>query len=138
MNEIDLIDMPLALAKDDILFLHHVLEICYFCAPFSSNAPEIFDQVNQLYEKRHIPYCHNFKISFLFKLLIQLGMHPDEPRFQDPFYYLLARESIDTIMQKSIHLDIKQALHEWVRSCMLVHPLIHAFKTVHFLDTRLS
>ncbi len=134
LHEIDVLDVPLSLAKEDILFLHHVLEICYFCAPFGSNVPEIFNLVIQLYPEQLISYSRGFKISFLFKLLILLGMHPDEPHFQDPFYYHLARESIDTIIDKSIHLDTKQALHEWVRRCIAIHPLIHVFKTVHFLD----
>ena len=136
LHEISLMDMPLCLAKDDIFFLHHVLEICYFCAPFGSNVPEIFSLVSQLYQEQLMPYCKEFKIAFLFKLLILLGMHPDEPHFQDPFYYHLARESIDTIMNKSIHLDTRQALHEWVRACISIHPQIHVFKTVHFLDIR--
>lgn len=136
LHEISLMDMPLWLAKDDILFLHHVLEICYFCAPFGSNVPEIFNLVIQLYQEHSDCYSHEFKISFLFKLLILLGMHPDEPHFQDPYYYHLARESIDTIMSKSIHLDTKLALHKWVRSCIAIHPLIHAFKTMHFLDIK--
>lgn len=134
LHEINLMDMPLWLAKDDILFLHHVLEICYFCAPFGSNVPEIFNAVMQLYQEHSTAYTREFKIAFLFKLLILLGMHPDEPHFQDPFYYHLARESIDTIMNKSIHLDTRQALHEWVRRCIAIHPQIHVFKTVHFLD----
>lgn len=134
LHEISLLDMPLHLAKDDILFLHHVLEICYFCVPFGSNVPEIFNAVMQLYQEHCLGY--GFKIAFLFKLLILLGMHPDEPHFQDPFYYHLGRESIDTIMDKSIHLDTKQTLHEWVRSCIAIHPLIHAFKTMHFLDNK--
>lgn len=135
LHDISLMDMPLSIAKDDILFLHHVLEICYFSAPFGNNVPEIFNLINQLYIESKAPYSRNFKIAFLFKLFILLGMHPDEPHFQDPYYYLLASESIDTIMNKSIHLNTEQALHEWVRSCISVHPLIHAFKTVHFLDT---
>ncbi len=134
LYEIRLMDMPLALAKYDILFLHHVFEICYFCVPLSSNVPEIFDAVMILYQEHSAAYTHEFKIAFLFKLLILLGMHPDESHFQDPFYYHLARESIDTIIDKSIDLDTKQTLHEWVRSCISIHPLIHAFKTMHFLD----
>lgn len=133
---IELLDMPLALAKDDILFFHHVLEIVYFTAPFSSSVPEIYELVHQLYGPYHGPHSNQFKIVFLFKLLVALGMHPEELRFHDPNYYLLARESIDTIINKSIHLDIKQTLHEWVRACVLVHPLVHVFKTMHFLDTK--
>lgn len=136
LYEISLTDMPLSLAKDDILFLHHVLEICYFCVPFGNAAPEIFNAVTQLYQGHSESYIYDYKIAFLFKLLILLGMHPDEPHFQDPFYYHLARESIDSIMDKSIHLDTKQALHEWVRSCIAIHPLVHAFKTMHFLDSK--
>jgi hypothetical protein len=135
LHTISLMDVPLWLAKDDILFLHHVLEICYMCVPFGSTAPEIFNLIYQLYEEFKIPHGKEFKIAFLFKLLILLGMHPDESHFQDPSYYLLARESIDTIINKSIDLDTKEALHEWVRSCIAIHPLIHVFKTVHFLDS---
>lgn len=132
LHEVSLLDMPLSLAKDDILFLHHVLEICYFCAPFGSNVPEIFNIIILLYQESD--YLHEFKIAFLFKLLVLLGMHPDEPQFQDPLYYHLARESIDTIIDMSIHLDTKKALYKWVRSCVSIHPLGHAFKTMHFLE----
>ncbi len=134
LHTVERLDMPLELARDDILFLHHAIELIYFCAPFSSAAPEIFALLYQLYQPSPVKLAADFKIAYLFKLLITLGMHPEESQFHDPFYYLLAREPIDTIIKKSIHLDIKQALHEWVRACVLVHPLIHAFKTVHFLD----
>lgn len=135
LQGIELLDVPMGLAKDDILFLHHILEICYYCAPFGNSAPEIFQLVLYLYHHDISPYTADFKLAFLFKLLVLLGMHPDETRFQNPEYYLLARESIDTIMNKAIQLDTKHALHEWVRSCIGTHPLIHAFKTIHFLDS---
>lgn len=135
LHGIDLLDMPLELARDDILFLHHVLEICYFCAPFASNVPEIFNLVYSLYARPTKDYSLSFKVVFLFKLLIWLGMHPEEPRFQDAWYYLLAHESIDSIINKSIDLELEKTLHEWVRACIMVHPLVHIFKTVHFLDT---
>ena len=118
LHTIELLDMPLALAKDDILFFHHVLEIVYFTTPFSSSVPEIYGLVQQLISAYTGPHTEEFKTVFLFKLLVALGMHPEESRFHDANYYLLARESIDTIMNKSIHLNIKQALHEWVRACV--------------------
>lgn len=136
LYDIELIDMPLALAKEDILFLHHVIELIYFCAPFSQSMPEIYAILYQLYCPAETLLSNDFKIVYLFKLLVTLGMHPEKPEFQDAKYYILARESIDTILNKSIHLEIKQALHEWVRACVLVHPLIHVFKTVHFLDLK--
>lgn len=134
LREINILDIPLALAKSDILFLHHVIEICYFCIPFDKSSVEIFNMIHQLYQPEIQSYNHAFKIAFLFKLLISLGMHPEESRFHDSAYYILARESIDTILDKSIDLDTDCTLHEWVRSCILIHPLIHIFKTVHFLD----
>ncbi len=134
LSDIHLLDMPLYLAKDDILFLHHVLEVCYFCIPFDNQVTEIFVLLSQLYTNSVPAYDTAFKIAFLFKILILLGMHPHEPRFQVPHYYMLARESIDTIINKSIHLDTNETLYEWVRSCMSIHPLIHVFKTMHFLD----
>lgn len=136
LHTVELVDMPLSLAKDDILFLHHVIEVIQYSAPFSHSMPEVFGLVQHLYEPQPSPYSNDFKMAYLFKLLVVLGMHPEDPRFHEADYYLLARESIDTIMSKSIHLEIKQALHDWVRACVVVHPLVHVFKTMHFLDTK--
>lgn len=136
LSEIHVIDVPLALARDDILFLHHILEICYFCAPFDANVPEIFNLLQQIYPQLANPLGAPFKIAFLFKLLVSLGMHPQESQFQDSYYFMLARESIDTIVQKSLHLNTKQALHAWVYACISLHPLIHIFKTMHFFTDR--
>lgn len=136
LHTIELIDVPLMLAREDILFLHHVLELVYFSTPFASTVPEVFGLIYQLYGNPMPAQSIDYKMVYLFKLLVALGMHPEESRFQDANYYLLARESIDTIINNSIHLEIKQALHEWVRACVLVHPLVHVFKTMHFLDIK--
>jgi hypothetical protein len=135
LQEYDLIDVPMGIAQDDILFLHHILEVCYFSVPFGSSNVEIFELLLLLFKYNITDQSSLFKIAFLFKLLILLGMHPDEPHFQKPYYYFLARESIDTIMNKSIHLNIKPVLHEWIRCCLRIHPLAHSFRTIHFLDT---
>lgn len=136
LQECDVVNVPFEIAQKDILFLHHVLEICYFSLPFGSRNEEIFQLLLALFYEPPLA-CDTmlFKIVFVFKLLVMLGMHPDEPTFQKPYYFILARESIDTIMEKSIHLNIKNVLHEWIQCCLHAHPLIHSFKTIHFLDS---
>ena len=62
LHAIELLDMPLMLARNDILFLHHALELCYFCVPFGKQAPEIFFLMRYLYQQ--LPYTHAFKIAF--------------------------------------------------------------------------
>lgn len=132
LEQMEVHDVPLQLAKADILFLHHVLEICYFGVPFGSCVPEVFVMVNWLYSLDE-PLEYPFKIAFVFKLLTTLGMYPYEARFQESYFYNLAIESIDSIATKSIDLKVQQGLHNWIYASISQHPLIQHFKTIDFL-----
>ena len=54
IQNITIIDMPLSLAQYNLIFLHHVLEICYYFIPVGSNVPEIFDLLSYILIVPHI------------------------------------------------------------------------------------
>lgn len=132
LESVQVLDVPLRLGKTDILFLHHVLEICYFGVPFGSCVSEIFDMVDFLYALSE-PIEYHYKIAFIFKLLTTIGIYPYESRFQQPLFYNLAIESIDSIAVKSLDLKVQQELHSWIYAGISEHPLVKNFKTINFL-----
>lgn len=132
LESVRLHDVPLRLGKADILFLHHVLEICYFGVPFGSCVPEIFEMIDFLYTKSE-PIEYHYKIAFIFKLLTSIGIYPHEARFQQAQFYNLATESIDSIAARSIDLSVQQELHSWIYASISEHHLVKHFKTIDFL-----
>lgn len=138
MHTIDLIDMPLQIAIDDILFLHHVLEMCYFFVPLGEYVDGLFDLIILLYTSDNLLQNATLKKIFLFQLFARLGLYPEEQKFQHPYFHYLATTSIDIIAQCPINLMIEAELEVWLLQCIEVHPLASSFKTVNFLhDNRI-
>ena len=49
LTNIQIIHVPLLLAKIDLLFLHHIFELCYHFAPIGSSVLGVFDLLMFLY-----------------------------------------------------------------------------------------
>jgi hypothetical protein len=134
MHGIEIIDSPLVLAKEDILFVHHVLELCYFFLPLGDSVPEVFALLMALYTSQALLHTVVAKKVFLFQFFACLGLYPEGSRFQTPYFHQLALLSIDNIALHPIDLVIEHELDEWLRSCIALHPCTQNFKTVHFLQ----
>ena len=134
MHGIEIIDSPLMLGREDILFVHHVLELCYFFVPLSSPMPRLFELLLELYSSKTILHTIIAKKVFLFQFFAGLGLYPEGARFQTPYFHQLAIASIDNIALYPIDLVIEQELDDWLLNCIALHPCTHNFKTVHFLQ----
>lgn len=123
-------DAPLALAQSDILFLHHVLELCYHFMPVGSCVADMFELVQFIYK----PVQHNMFIKkiFLFKLLYTLGMSAPEEH-EHGFFEYLATVSIDTLDAEQLDLTYEKKLDRWLLYCVAEYTDIQALKTIHFL-----
>lgn len=64
LHHVELLAMPYGMAKTDILFLHHVLEICYFSIPVGSYEPEIFTMLLLIIKQNFLHACRVKKSSF--------------------------------------------------------------------------
>lgn len=138
IQDIEIIDMPMALAHNDIFFLHHVLELCYYFVPSGSRAPQLFNLLIALYTCEQILRNIQMKKVFLFQLFTIVGMYPDDVQFRTPYFHQLASASIDTLVGQPLDLVIEQQLDAWLLQCIAMHPCAQNFKTVSFLyDNRI-
>lgn len=138
MQNVEIIDVPMAMAYNDILFLHHILEVCYYFVPSGSRAPRLFALLVALYSNQQKLWNAQMKKLFLFQLFTVIGMYPEDAQFRTPYFHHLASASIDTLADQSLDLVIEQQLDAWLLRCIAQHPCAHNFKTVSFLyDNRI-
>jgi len=133
IENIEILYVPFNTAIDDIFFFHHILEICYYFIPQGAQNAEAFSLIHYLYYFGYrIKYIIDKKL-FLFKLFIFLGLYPEGEKFQTPIFHKLAIESIDTLLDKKLHLGIEKDLDMWLHLCVQVHPMFRHLKTINFL-----
>jgi len=132
--DIEVIRMPFAVARTDILFLHHVLEVCYYFIPEGVMASDLFALIEYMYKNNDILLSSVSKKLYVSKLFILFGIYPEKPYITLDYWKMLLEEPIESILAKSIDFATKQELNVWLRSCMQIHPLVHTFKTFEFLN----
>jgi len=128
IDSVELLEMPCALAKYDILFLHHLLELCYYCLPIESCARDLVLFFCALYQ-RDPYYSRVMQKGIIFKLLIMLGVYPEEMVLHVKRFHAIAREAIDTVNQAVLNLESEQELDQWLKFCIMNHSHIRYFKT---------
>ena len=133
LQDIALLDMPLFVARTDILFLHHVLELCFASIPVGSFEPDIFTLLCQLYDGNTPVTDRIYKKLFLFKILTVLSIHPTHNSMPHRDFQYLMQTPIDRIGKEHIELECEKRLDEWLCMCVAEHPAATSFKTMHFL-----
>lgn len=122
LEGIELIDVPFALARIDIRFLHQVLLICYYFLPLGAPAPQVFDLVRFLYTIKHNDCTKQFQLLFVCKLFAVLGFVPDTFKADQIIVDWILTTSIDTLLNESLDLRVEQLLNQWVTICIALHP----------------
>jgi len=133
IQNIEILHIPFKIAIDDILFLHHVLELCYQFIPPQCPSGEIFDLIKYLFFFPNMIKYDIDKKLFLFKLFTLLGLYPEELQFQTPYFHDLATKSIDTIIAQHLHLKSEIEIDNWLRCCIKIQPQLGSLKTINFL-----
>ena len=112
VSAINIIDMPFAWAREDILFLHHLLEIIQHFAPLGQPQPHIYTLLTGLYDNP-VRSSQIFKKQLLAQLFLMFGL----PSVESPQPHTLSPAELDI----------------WLTRCVQEHPYHGLFKTVHFL-----
>ncbi len=131
---VDVHDVPFHLAKDDILFLHHVLEICYYFIPMKSHSAELFMLLRILYTHDVWLHAKEIKKFFLLKLFVLLGLYPEDKKFKIPSFHRLINVPFIQMIDEKIEHYNEHTIDEWLQACIASHPIAHKFKTTHFLE----
>jgi hypothetical protein len=129
----EIVDMPLSLARVDLLFLHHVLELCCHFMPNGTHDEGVFELLMILYKQDSQKYSPLYKKVFLFKILTMVGLYPEHTILRKPSVYRLINMSIDKIMTESIDLECEKDLGQWIAMCIADHPRIEHFKSIDCL-----
>jgi hypothetical protein len=133
LSSIDILNVPFAWAREDILFLHHVLELSAFFIPQASAHEEIFDQIEALYRMPIERSTALFKKLFLVRFFILIGMYPEEASDRLSFFKELVREPIDVLADRHVHLELADEVDSWLFSCAHQHPQIDSLRTANYL-----
>lgn len=138
---VDIIYMPLTWHHAQFLFLHHLLELCYYFLPLNCHAQEIFYLVKALYCHEDIMQNEITKKIFLCRFFSMLGIYPaDAASYGAVFFNLISahRGSIDNkvAMPSRITDKIMQdKLKNWLLGCIAMHPYSYKLKTLDYLKT---
>ncbi len=133
IRAVTVLDIPFWLAHHNLHFLHHVLELCYYFLSDNNPSTQTFDFVLELYRLRNEGPQDRWMKIFLFKLLISFGSYSSHSPLSMQVFYWLSIESIDSIMNSPLHLEIERSMDDWLCSCVGAHPYFGDFKTVQFL-----
>jgi len=130
---VHVLDAPFSVARKDIFFLHHVLELCCYFLPDRAVDLKTFDLVKCVYTDPQLFSSTLRKKLFLFKLLVSFCFYEGHAPLSINMFHYLASESIDSIEQSFLHLEVEKNIDRWLFSCVKAHPKFEEFKTVRFL-----
>ncbi len=134
ISDLQLLDLPFHLGRSDILFWHHILELCFYCMPVGSRSPELFELLLFLYTM-DIWGCWNAqsKKLYLCKLLITIGWYHEVRALSVATLQYIRALPVDHIHEVKLDEESEKRVDEWLRVCVAEHPAIGKFKTMHFL-----
>lgn len=133
LHDAKLSHMPLELARHDILFLHHLLELCYYFIPLATYAEGLFDLLQFLYSVDIQVWNDAIKKVFLFRILSAIGMYSTQLQVDKQILNALMHTPFETPLLRELAAAHKTSIEQWLMSCVREHPYIQKFKTLHFL-----
>lgn len=133
IKNIELITVPVYKDESAVLYLHHVLEICYFCLPVHGGQHECFQLLLYITDVlEHIANAPLAQKILLAKLLFLIGQYPHD----------VERLSISRVLYKSCEQLLKleldrneqKELELFIYQCVQSHPYGRLLRTVNFLS----
>jgi hypothetical protein len=130
-------DLPFLLARHDILFWHHVLELCFYFIPLGYRIDTLFALLEFLYSADGTTLWNiQSKKLYLFKLLAAIGLYDVLPQLvPESRVNQLLLLPLSHIMNEQLDEKSEKVMNEWLRTCIAEHPAMVKFNTVHFLGT---
>ena len=133
MSDIQLLSVPGVKDSDDILFVHHWLELAdLFCAYHEPNE-QAYSSLLQLYKLDKYSSVFKRKIM-LIQFLTVLGVYPENEGFvRDDFLNLILTPGDTMLSNDDETQDTHTYVDEWLWECLASHPKKPLIKTMAFL-----
>lgn len=135
MRAMEKIALPLHLDIHDLLFFHHILELCYYFVPVASHMPEVYALIEPFIMQERMLNSVAEKKFFLVNLFTAFGVTPEHEQTHAALYAYQYGISVDSAGDNTIELDIERVVDAWLLQCLSLHPYADQFKTMHFLAT---
>ena len=147
-EQVAIVSAPMC-GKDDLLWIHHLLELCYYFIPVGLEASDVYDAVAACLDILSISkiFESNFDVVkklCAFKVMCLLGFYPPKNliSYIPVFHYLVAVSvdsqnygkviSLNALLENISNNDI-QCVNTWMLECMNTHHCSALFKTYDFL-----
>lgn len=127
-SDIKLYDSPLALARTDIQFLHHVLELVDFFILPESGASDIFSYLCHLYQN-NLQNTLQKKI-YLARFFVQVGMYHEHELLKDARFIRLLSVPVESMLNMDVDHIILEMLDSFLFQCVHNHPHKDKMKTI--------
>lgn len=129
LNALEIIDIPFALARHDIYFLHHILELCYYFLPPQVTAPDTFVLLQAAFNQ---PLAN--KLLILLRFFTSISMYPEDVPFESSYFHRLLSYPIEIILKEQLDDEHHKQLKPWLLRCSDMHPYKKQFKTHYLLN----
>ncbi len=134
ISEVQLLNLPFQIGRSDILFWHHVLELCFYFMPLGSRSPELFELLLFLYTMDTWGrWTAQSKKLYVCKLLITIGWYHEVRALSVVTLQYIRAIPVDRIHEVRLDEESEKRVDEWLHVCVAEHPAIGKFKTMHFL-----
>lgn len=129
LQDVQVEHVPLLWAKDDIYFLHYLLELCYYFIPQGNSCPTTFSFFMNIFSQfsSFVTVLHKKRV--LCKFFSQLGMYPYDSEIQQCVEQLL-KMPIDNLMDADLQLASEDLCDQWINWCIQTHPQGKWFKAM--------
>lgn len=132
LQDVEYLYAPLEWGKFDLLFLHHVLEICYFFIPLYGSVDGIFHFLCFLFRMQDASWTDVVQKLFLCKLFLILGIYPQTEFLKTKNGMRLFYISLEDILLLKIDDQECAMMDQWLKQCIMQHHMVFDFKTVKF------
>lgn len=132
LEKITIENNPFEVAKENLFFLHHILELTNFFSPLEKPNEEIYNILN-FFLKYYPKFQSKIKQKiFLCKFFSLLGIYPDMKQISyNIFEFIIS--PIDIVVDIEIDLNIERILDLWINYGIETHPYYKKLNTRRFL-----
>lgn len=133
IDRIDPVYVPLLWGKNDLLFIHHILELCYYFIPLNGSCTSIFNMLLILIKMEEASWSDTTKKIFIVKLLILYGMYPKTRFTETTFFQKLLTIRPENLLTLDSTCDDMAYIDQWIKQTLSEHPMAPSFRTMFFL-----
>lgn len=133
LDNINIIFIPLDFAREHVLFMHHLLELCYYFLQEQDPSEEIFQLVVFVYKNFHKLERPMDKKNILCKFFAILGIYPETVNhFPKEFLNLISSSISSNFTSDKL---LKKYVNRWLLECVYTHSSNSKFRTLKFLKS---